>query len=187
MWWWYKINIVDFPDKKNPFRQWLWSCTFLMVKFVLCSQVIEIKVKGFTCRDAFQRQKLLPQSMLHIYICTFLSLMMSLFLSSYAKGFHKYFDHWNMRASLASVSSGVFFAAFAFCVPHHLRPQDTWKMSPLWSCGVWTLTQGASVVTLNPPKLASMWDHYQVITPSELHFGSWVKMEWSYMYVEYLL
>ena len=63
-----------------------------MVKFVLCSQVIEVKVKDFTCRDAFQRQKLLPKSMLHI--CTFLSLMMSLFLSSHAKGFHKYFDHY---------------------------------------------------------------------------------------------
>ena len=38
----------------------------VMVKFVLCSQVIEIKVKGFTYRDAFQRQELLRQSMLHI-------------------------------------------------------------------------------------------------------------------------
>ena len=37
-----------------------------MEKFVLCSHVIEIKVKGFTYWDAFQRQELLRQSMLHI-------------------------------------------------------------------------------------------------------------------------
>ena len=38
----------------------------LLVYFVLCSQVIEVNKspKGFTCRDAFQRQELLPQSML---------------------------------------------------------------------------------------------------------------------------